>query len=206
MAISTYAELKTSIADFLNRDDLTSSIDTFIDLAESNLNRDVRHWRMQIRSTLTISSQYTTLPSDWLEAGRISLQANGTSEVKLTSSAALGILRATNNNSTGIPANYAINGNSLEVQPSPDGPYVADILYTGRTPGLSASNTTNWLLTYAPDVYLYGTLIHTAPYLKDDARTTVWAALYNAAVTNLNKDSAKAVSGGSGMSIKINSY
>ena len=44
------------------------------------------------------------------------------------------------------------------------------------------------------------------PYLKDDARATVWAALYNAAVTNLNKDSAKAVSGGSGMSIKINSY
>ena len=73
MAISTYAELKTAVADFLNRDDLTASIDTFIDLAESNLNRDVRHWRMQIRSTLAISSQYTTLPSDWLEAGRISL-------------------------------------------------------------------------------------------------------------------------------------
>jgi hypothetical protein len=206
MAISTYAELKSSIADFLNRDDLTASIDTFIDLAESNLNRDVRHWRMQIRSTLAISSQYTTLPSDWLEAGRISLQAAGTSEVKLTSSAAIGILRATNNNAVGVPANYAINGNSLEVQPNPDTTYTADILYTGRTPGLSADNPTNWLLTYAPDVYLYGTLIHTAPYLKDDARTTVWAALYNAALNNLNKDSTKAISGGSGLAIKVNSY
>jgi len=206
MSITTYAELKTSVADFLNRDDLTSSIATFISLAESNINRDVRHWRMQTRSTLSISSQYTALPTDWLEAGRITLQANGTSELSLASSAALGIQRAVNNNSSGIPTSYAINGSDLEVQPSPDGTYTADVLYTARTPALSDSNTTNWLLTYAPDVYLYGTLIHTAPYLKDDARTTVWAALYNAAVTNLNKDSEKAVSGGSGMSIKINSY
>ena len=206
MAITTYAELKTSVADFLNRDDLTDTIATFITLAESNINRDVRHWRMETRSTLAISTQYTTLPTDWLEAGRITLQANGTSELNLTSSASLGTQRASNDDSSGIPTSYAINGSSLEVQPTPDGTYTADILYTARTAALSDSNTTNWLLTYAPDVYLYGTLIHSAPYLKDDARATVWAALYNAAVNNLNKDSAKAVSGGSGMSIKINSY
>lgn len=206
MAITTYAELKTSVADFLNRDDLTATIATFITLAESNINRDVRHWRMQTRSTLDISTQYTDLPTDWLEAGRITLQADGTSEVSLTSSSTLGVQRAANDDSTGIPTSYAINGSSLEVQPTPDSTYTADILYTARTAALSDSNTTNWLLTYAPDVYLYGTLIHSAPYLKDDARATVWAALYNAAVTNLNKDSAKAVSGGSGMSIKINSY
>ena len=113
MSITTYAELKTSVADFLNRDDLTSSIATFISLAESNINRDVRHWRMQTRSTLDISTQYTALPTDWLEAGRITLQANGTSELSLASSAALGIQRAVNNNSSGIPTSYAINGSDL---------------------------------------------------------------------------------------------
>lgn len=206
MAITTYAELKTSVADFLNRDDLNASIGTFISLAESNMNRDVRHWRMQKRIEMSLATQYTSLPLDWLEAGRISLQASGTSEVKLSTSAAIGVLRAANNDSPGIPTSYAINGSDIEVQPTPGSSYTADVLYTARTDALTDSNTTNWLLTYAPDVYLYGTLIHSAPYLKDDARTTVWAALYNAAVNNLNKDSAKAISGGSGMAIKVNSY
>jgi len=35
MAISTYSELKTAIADWTARDDLTSYIDNFIDLAET---------------------------------------------------------------------------------------------------------------------------------------------------------------------------
>ena len=47
MALDTYANLKTAIADFLNRDDLTSSIDDFIDLAEAQMNREVRHWDME---------------------------------------------------------------------------------------------------------------------------------------------------------------
>ena len=43
MALSTYDELKASIADFLNRDDLTSVIPDFIKLAETGMNREVRH-------------------------------------------------------------------------------------------------------------------------------------------------------------------
>ena len=42
MALSTYDELKASIADFLNRDDLTSVIPDFIKLAETGMNREVR--------------------------------------------------------------------------------------------------------------------------------------------------------------------
>ena len=49
MAITTYDELKTSVADFLNRDDLTSVIPDFITMAEADLNRNVRHWRMEGR-------------------------------------------------------------------------------------------------------------------------------------------------------------
>ena len=38
----TYAELKTNIANYLNRSDLTSYIDTFIDSTEAELNRRLR--------------------------------------------------------------------------------------------------------------------------------------------------------------------
>ena len=42
MALTTYSTLKAEIASYLNRDDLTTHLDTFIDLAESRLNRDLR--------------------------------------------------------------------------------------------------------------------------------------------------------------------
>ena len=67
MALDTYANLKTAIADFLNRDDLTSSIDDFIDLAEAQMNREVRHWDMEKRATAVLNTQYTALPNDFVE-------------------------------------------------------------------------------------------------------------------------------------------
>ena len=44
MPLSNYTELTASIADTLNRDDLTAVIPDFIKLAEAQLNRDLRHW------------------------------------------------------------------------------------------------------------------------------------------------------------------
>lgn len=70
MPITTYAELKTNIADFLNRDDLTSVSSTFVSLAEADLNRQVRHWRQEKRSTAEIDTQYSAIPADMLEVIR----------------------------------------------------------------------------------------------------------------------------------------
>jgi len=42
MALGTYAQLKTSIADWLNRSDLTSAIADFITLAEADENVSIR--------------------------------------------------------------------------------------------------------------------------------------------------------------------
>ena len=66
MALTNYTELKASIADFLNRDDLTAVIPDFITLAESGMNREVRHWRMETRKTAVLDTQYTALPTDFL--------------------------------------------------------------------------------------------------------------------------------------------
>jgi hypothetical protein len=65
------------------------------------------------------------------------------------------------------------------------------------------SNTTNWLLTEAPDVYLYGALVHTAPYLKDDARIAIWESFFAQGIDNLNISSSDAKYGGSGLVMKI---
>ena len=80
MALSNYTELQASIADTLNRDDLTAVIPDFVRLAEAQLNRVVRHWRMEDRVIATVDSQYTALPTNFLEPIRM-LKTSGKLEV-----------------------------------------------------------------------------------------------------------------------------
>jgi hypothetical protein len=77
-----------------------------------------------------------------------------------------------------------------------------ELLYLAKIPALSDSNTSNWLLSEAPDVYLYGSLVHSAPYLQEDDRLGVWAQLYGAAVERVVELSDKAKWSGSGLKMK----
>ena len=69
MALSTFSELKTEIADYCDRSDLTSQIPTFIKLAEARMNRSLRVRLMEtvkLISTVGDSKRYP-LPSDYLQ-------------------------------------------------------------------------------------------------------------------------------------------
>ena len=70
----------------------------------------------------------------------------------------------------------------------------------------SDTTTFNWLLQDEPDLYLYGTLMQSAPYLLDDARTQTWGALYTNALNSLQVASDDTRYGGSGRRIIISSY
>ena len=199
MTIATYDELKSSVADFLNREDLTSAIPTFIKLSEARIGRDLRHWRMETRLAVGLSAQYSAIPADFLQPIRLQITDAPTLEVAPISTAQMLQLRTDRNDRTGRPPNYALTAGLIEVYPTPNLTYNASLVYYARVPTLSVSNTTNWLLTEAPDVYLYGALVHSAPYLKDDARIQVWEALLAQGINNLNTSSADAKYGGSGL-------
>jgi len=206
MAITNYTNLQTTIADFLNRDDLTSVIPTFIQLAEGQMNREVRHYKMEARSNgqQTGGDQYMQVPADWLETIRLHLTSSGTSALTLMSRAAIADIRAKNENvSTVLPYYYCHSDGQFELYPTPVEDTDFELLYYQKIPNLSSSVTTNWLLTDAPDVYLYGALLHSAPYLAEDARVAVWAQMYSAAVQNVNNASEKARYSGSGMTLKV---
>jgi hypothetical protein len=206
MTITTYATLKTAVADFLNRDDLTSVVPTFIALAEADMQRKVRHWRMETRSTAQLDTQFSAIPSDWVETIRFYLTTGETSRLELISQAEMIDRKEADSNVTGRPYYYAMTGAQFELYPVPDGLYTGELLYFGKIPALSDSATTNWLLTNAPDAYLYGALIHSAPYLKDDARIQIWAALYQSAIDSLNNSSNDARHSGTGLRMKIRSF
>ena len=206
MALANYDDLKASIADFLNRDDLTTVIPDFITLAEAKINREVRHWRMEKRATANLNTQYSALPSDFLEPIRMSLTSGDTSTMEMVGAFEITRLRAQSLNTAGRPTSFAILDGSIEVHPNPDGDYTLEMLYYEKVDALNAGNPTNWLLTYYPDAYLYGSLLHAAPYLAEDVRIQVWASLYKTAVDAINMESEKAKTSGSGRRMKIRSY
>lgn len=206
MALTTYDELKASIADFLNRDDLTSQIPDFITLAETQLNRDARHWRMEDRVIATVDSQYTALPLNFAEPIRITIPANESHILELMGPMEIAKLRQDNSDTKGRPQFYAITDQAFEVFPTPDADYVLELVYYETIPHMSSSLQSNWVLQYYPDAILYGSLLHSAPYLQEDQRVQVWGALYQSAVSAINLEGERARSSGSGRRIKIRSY
>ena len=205
MALSNFTALKASIADFLNRDDLTAVIPDFISLAEAQINRDVRHWKMEARSSGQQSSadEYMQIPADWVETIRLHLTGTGTAAVYLISRDAMADKRQKNEDVSGTVMSSTHADAQFQLYPTPSADTDFELLYIQKLDALSVTNSDNWRLLEAPDVYLYGALLHSAPYLAEDQRVAIWAQMYSAAVQRLNEVSEDARFSGSGLKLKI---
>ena len=197
MALTTYAELKTSIGDWLNRSDLTSVIPDFISLAEAQIERTLRARQMIVRANASFDAQYGAVPSDFLEAKSLKLTStNPQSPLSFLSIDALDA-EMTKYTGSGKPKFFGVVGGQLRIVPTPDATYTTELTYYAKLAKLSNSNTSNWLLVSSPDIYLYGALLQAAPYLQDDARIQTWATLYERALNDLQTaDDRGASSGG----------
>jgi hypothetical protein len=186
MAFNNYSSLQASIADFLNRNDLTAVIPDFITLAEAQFNRNIRHRRMVERATATLDSEYSAVPADWLESIRYQINTNPITTMEFVSPDQAAMLKGANG-TTGKPIYYTQIGQQFQVVPAPDSgsAYTGELTYYATIPALSVSNTTNWLLTDSPDLYLYGALLQAAPYLQDDQRISTWGTLYERCLNDL---------------------
>ena len=80
MALSTYTELKTSIANWLNRTDLTSEIaEDFIVLAEKDFNSKLRIRKMNATdASFTINAETVALPTGFLQLRDMYIVEGGT--------------------------------------------------------------------------------------------------------------------------------
>lgn len=188
MPIDTYNDLKSAVADWLADDGLTAVIPQFIALAEAQIGRQVRHYKMMKRQTATLDDKYLSVPSDWIETLRIHLQTTPPQNLRLVPAE-----EALAASATGRPTKYAHIGEFFQVSPAPDQSYTAELFYYRTIPALSDTAQSNWLLTEAPDVYLYGALTQSAPYLVEDARVATWGQLYSGAVNDLNRASRRAM-------------
>jgi hypothetical protein len=192
--ITNYATLQSAIADYLNRADLTAQIQTFIQFAEADLNTRLRSREMIVNATATSDGQFVALPSDWLEAINMMIVGGQSPLRYITPDEADTIIKAQTFTSTRF---YSMTTGIIELVPPAVDDITIDMVYYGKIPALSDANTTNWLLTKAPDVYLYGALTHAAPFLMDDQRMGVFSQIYLARVQSLQDESQKALHSGS---------
>jgi len=177
MAISTYSDLQSAVADWLNRADLTAVVPTFISLAEAKFNRELRVRDMLVRATATSDNEFVAVPADYLENYSLELdmsQLGPQAPLNFISPLEAKTLKA--NEVAGLVRYYTMIGGAFELLPAPGSDTDLILTYYQRIPSLSGTQTTNWLLTKSPDLYLYSTLLEASPYLKDDERVAIWAA------------------------------
>lgn len=185
MAITNYTELKSAVADWLNRSDLSAAIANFIALSETQTERNLRVRQMLTRADATIDTKYSAVPSDFLQARTFKLTSTSPVQpLEFATDDQMDDFDASNT-APSRPLYFSMVGNQFRVNPVPDSSYTAELSYFAKIPRLSDAAPTNWLLTMAPDIYLYGALIQSAPYLKDDERINVWTTLYAAGLDAL---------------------
>jgi len=206
MNFTTYAELQSAIADELNRTDLTNAITGFIRLAESQTERQIRVREMiESDTAFVINSELEALPSGFLETRALYL--NVVPVVPLTFRTLESMQQfKQENQGVGMPSEYTIIGSNFQFLQAPDTAYTATLIYYEEIPKLSVSNTTNWLLTKHPDIYFYGALLNSAPYLKEDARIQIWASMYQNAVDSLKVADQRSQTASSGLKSQARTF
>ena len=181
MAIGTYAQLKTAVATWLHRTDLTSAIPDMIALAESRIRHDVRCRAMEATATGSLSAATVALPTRFAEARRVILD----DEVLTYATPAVFLPR--DEWGTGV---YTITGENF-VFPATSGDYQIDY-YAWFAP-FSADGDTNTLLTNHPDIYLAACMAEARAYTGGDPSSDL--ARYAAAVSRLQTSEQRAFSG-----------
>ena len=182
MAIGTYAELQTAVANWLDRDDLTDRIPEFIALAEAKMNRVLRISLMENVSTaitMVVGTRDYDLPAGFTGMKEFHLTTSPIVALSYITPEMMNRMWAGSNK--GKPQAFTLFSDAgtrkIKVGPAPDSAYTTSMLFLKKIDNLSVTNTTEAMLTENPDVYLYGALLEAEPFLMNDARIQIWAGL-----------------------------
>ena len=185
MAFTSYTTLKSTVADYLARSDLTAQIPDFIRLAEERLRRDLRIRQMlKVATADTVVNDSTvSLPSDFLAMKDLHLDTNPVRVLQFQNTS--NFFRNARTTDKGVPTMYTLLGSEFQFAPYPDAVYTLRMVYYHKPDFLSDSNASNLFLANCPDLLLYGALAEAEPYLMNDERIATWASLYDRGLASL---------------------
>lgn len=186
--IQTFDDLKAAVGRWLHRTDLAAAAEDFITLYEARANRNLRVRQMEATYSQSVTAQRNSLPADWLEM--IGKPTVGGKPQDFITRDQFKLLDGT------IPVfesgYFSIFGSQIALNVDVSAGVTLAYDYYAKIPALSATAQTNWLITAAPDIYLYGSLLEAAPYLKDDPRIETWRGLLTVAMGDMQRASDQA--------------
>lgn len=200
--ISSYSTLKNAIEDHMNRSDIADEgvAAMAIDLAEARLNRVLHHPRRVSRNdAFTVDSKFEAVPSGFWALTRISISGQTPQPLILISPEEMDEQRQILSTS-GKPIFVSVVGTNFEFCPAPDTVYTALLVYVAEIPAL-ASNSTNWLLDIAPDVYLNAALSEAYAWAQDEERSVLYGEKLNQALQELRVSGTRESYGGTPRSL-----
>lgn len=188
MAFANYTELKDEIESYLIRTDQTAKLDGFIELAEEEFNKTIRHRLMECRATaqMTTGDPFLELPGDFLEMRMVKVNTNPQTVMEFRTPTALDA-EYIYTDDTGIPQSYTVTNTEMKVGPPPGSDYTIELMYFGKIPAI-ATATTNWLLTNYPSLYLSGCLIQASLFLRDKSLLGEWVTVYKNSFASLKSE------------------
>lgn len=175
--ITDFDSLVAAVKDRADRTDMADAqAEGFIQQAENRLNRILRTWQMEESDTVTTDANGVgTMPTDFMV-----MRAVYDSDNKIIPFANVEWLTET---LTDAPKSYGLVDGSLKLAPA--AVETLTLLYYERIPALTASNTTNWLLTAHPDIYLYGALAAYADWRDEDAALAKYDGIFSRTLSEI---------------------
>lgn len=152
-----YTTLQALIADYLHRADLTDKIPNFIRLAEANMARELSIRENETSVTGLTVDGYADLPADFGNLTKVTIEEAGSTVILSYTQRAI---------DTTPSYSYTLDSGRLRIA-GPDQAYT--LHYIPALSNLSDTITTNWLLTNAPDLYLYASALEGAKYIRDES-------------------------------------
>ena len=182
MSISTYAELVTAVNRAAYRSDLSSDVDNFIQLAESDMQTRLKLVDFEDTVTLSVTAGSSALPTDY--SGMRNVYWDGDTDRPLN------YLTPDKfdayNFTAELPNFYTIKGLNIKFGTTTDGSAVLN--YKARFTGLSSGNTTNAIITKYPDAYMHGVMAQLFLFTRDDKNMAVRQEAYERAISRIIKD------------------
>lgn len=183
-AIPDLDTLKSTVSDWLDRDDLDTKIPTFILMAEAQFNRELRTPEMEKTTTGQVSGEDTPLPDDYSAMRAIYEEGSPDRPLKGIAPSAI---RRDFDGTTGTPVAYALISGGIRLVPPPSSSLLVTMDYWARIDALSTANPSNWLLEKHPDAYLFGTLFYAEAHLDNATRAGQWKSLLDETIGRINR-------------------
>ena len=204
MALTNYTTLKASIANWLNRSDLTDEIaDDFIKLTEADFNSKLRIRKMITQVSITIDSETESLPADFLQVRDFYI-LSGSRKYPLRYMTPSQMDQTKGTSNTGLPLAYTILGDTFRFMPKPDDDYTAKLNYYKKFSALTSSNASNFILTDHPAIYLYGSLFHAANFLGgyNPQQVQTWQQMFATSMERLEQNDREDQYSGSPLQVR----